>query len=62
MSEDSGTAQEEENIEVMEMKITRSIRMIERGEIKVAKTRMPLKYLKLYGWRRFVHKSGINHI
>ncbi len=38
---------EEENIEVLELDITRAMKMIESGEIKDGKTIMLLQYVKL---------------
>lgn len=42
-----GVAQEQENIEVLEMKFIDAVRMIETGEIMDAKTIMLLQYLQL---------------
>jgi nudix-type nucleoside diphosphatase (YffH/AdpP family) len=47
ISAGGGIAQEEENIEVLEFEISRAMQMIEKGEIKDAKTIMLLQYIKL---------------
>jgi nudix-type nucleoside diphosphatase (YffH/AdpP family) len=47
ISAGGGIAQEEENIEVLEFEISSAMQMIEKGEIKDAKTIMLLQYIKL---------------
>lgn len=48
VTEGGGVEDEEENIEVLEMKIEKALKMIEDGEIKDGKTIMLLQYVKLY--------------
>jgi len=50
ISEGGGIATEQEEIEVLEMKIDRAIQMIGNGEIKDAKTIMLIQYLQLNGF------------
>ena len=45
--EGGGLAEEDENIEVLELPIDRAMQMIESGEIKDGKTIMLLQYIKL---------------
>lgn len=47
VTEGGGVDHEEENIEVLELKISDAMRMIESGEIKDGKTIMLLQYIKL---------------
>lgn len=47
--EGGGVAQEQENIEVLEMKFDEALNMIASGEIRDAKTIMLLQYAKLNG-------------
>ncbi|POY39004.1 GDP-mannose pyrophosphatase NudK [Solitalea longa] len=47
VSEGGGVEHEEENIEVLEIDINEGMKMIERGDIKDAKTIMLLQYVKL---------------
>ena len=47
VSDGGGAEHEEENIEVLEIDVTTAMGMIERGEIKDAKTIMLLQYIKL---------------
>lgn len=47
VTEGGGLDHEEENIEVLEIKMEEAMKMIESGEIKDAKTIMLLQYLKL---------------
>ncbi|THF53012.1 GDP-mannose pyrophosphatase NudK [Flavobacterium supellecticarium] len=47
ITEGGGVEQEEENIEVLELKIDEAMKMIESGEIKDGKTIMLLQYIKL---------------
>ena len=47
VAEGGGVEHEEENIEVLEMDIDRAMNMIDKGEIKDAKTIMLLQYVKL---------------
>jgi nudix-type nucleoside diphosphatase (YffH/AdpP family) len=47
VNEGGGAKDEEENIEVLEMKLGEAMKMIENGEIKDGKTIMLLQYLKL---------------
>ena len=47
VNEGGGAAQEEENIEVLEMSLDQALGMIETGEIKDGKTIMLLKYARL---------------
>jgi nudix-type nucleoside diphosphatase (YffH/AdpP family) len=47
VTEGGGAAQEEENIEVLEMSLDRALGMIETGEIKDGKTIMLLQYARL---------------
>ncbi len=47
ISEGGGVAQEEENIEVLELPIEQAMEMINSGAIKDAKTIMLLQYIKL---------------
>ena len=49
VSEGGGTSQEEENIEVLELKIDDAMKMIDTGEIKDAKTIILLQHAKLKG-------------
>ena len=49
LTEGGGLAQEEENIEVLEMGIDEAMAMLRNGEIKDAKTIILLQYLKLHG-------------
>ena len=44
-----GLAEEEENIELLEIHIDEAIRMIEEGEIRDSKTILLLQYVKLHG-------------
>jgi len=50
ISEGGGIATEQEEIEVLEMKIDRAIQMIGNGEIKDAKTIMLIQYIQLNGF------------
>ena len=47
VAEGGGVEHEEENIEVLEMKIDEAMKMMESGEIKDGKTIMLLQYVKL---------------
>jgi len=47
ISDGGGLKAEEENIEVLEIDIHTAMKMVERGEIKDAKTIMLLQYIKL---------------
>lgn len=47
VNEGGGLEEEEENIEVLEFDISEAMKMIDRGEIKDAKTIMLLQYVKL---------------
>jgi len=47
VADGGGVAHEEENIEVLELTIDEAMKMIERGEIKDAKTIMLLQYIRL---------------
>ena len=47
VNEGGGLEHEQENIEVLEMKFDKAMKMIESGEIKDGKTIMLLQYLKL---------------
>lgn len=49
VGEGGGTEHEEENIEVMELKMDKAMEMIASGEIKDAKTIILLQYAKLNG-------------
>jgi nudix-type nucleoside diphosphatase (YffH/AdpP family) len=44
-----GAKQEQEEIEVMELKMENAVQMVESGLIRDAKTIMLLQYVKLYG-------------
>lgn len=48
IGEGGGVEHEEENIEVLEMRIDNAMQMIETGEIKDGKTIMLLQYIKLH--------------
>lgn len=48
VAEGGGLEGEEENIEVLELDIEQAMTMVEKGEIKDAKTIMLLQYIKLY--------------
>ncbi|MEO6188228.1 MAG: NUDIX domain-containing protein [Ginsengibacter sp.] len=48
VNEGGGAADEHENIEVIEMHFKEAVAMIERGEIKDAKTIMLLQYLQIH--------------
>jgi GDP-mannose pyrophosphatase NudK len=48
VTEGGGVEHEEENIEVLEMDIEKTMKMIETGEIKDGKTIMLLQYVKLH--------------
>jgi len=48
-TEGGGAEHEEENIEVMELRIAEALQMIETGEIKDGKTIMLLQYVRLHG-------------
>lgn len=48
VAEGGGIEHEEENIEVLEIKIDEAMKMIETGEIKDGKTIMLLQYVKLH--------------
>ena len=47
MNKGGGIAQEQENIEVLEINFDIALQMIDIGEIKDAKTMMLLQYLRL---------------
>lgn len=47
VTEGGGLADEEENIEVLEIDFERALRMVDKGEIKDGKTIMLLQYLRL---------------
>jgi len=47
VNDGGGVEHEEENIEVLELDISLTMRMIESGEIKDGKTIMLLQYIKL---------------
>ncbi len=49
VSEGGGVADEDENIEVLEMKYEAAMKMIDSGEIQDAKTIMLLQYLRVHG-------------
>ncbi len=49
IGEGGGLEQEQENIEVLELRIDEAMNMIENGDIKDAKTIMLLQYIKLKG-------------
>ena len=49
VSDGGGVEHEEENIEVLEISIEETMKMINNGEIKDAKTIMLLQYIKLHG-------------
>lgn len=48
VSEGGGLEQEQENIEVLELKIEEAMKMVENGSIKDGKTIMLLQYVKLH--------------
>ena len=48
IADGGGIAHEEENIEVLEINIDKSMQMIDTGEIKDGKTIMLLQYIKLH--------------
>lgn len=48
VNDGGGVDHEEENIEVLELDISRAMKMIESGEIKDGKTIMLLQYIKLH--------------
>ena len=47
VTDGGGVEHEEENIEVLELKIDEAVKMIDKGEIKDGKTIMLLQYIKL---------------
>jgi len=47
VTDGGGVENEEENIEVLELKIDEAVKMIDKGEIKDGKTIMLLQYIKL---------------
>ena len=49
VSEGGGLKEEQEEIEVLELKIDEALKMIENGEIKDGKTIMLLQHIKLRG-------------
>jgi len=49
VSEEGGVADEQEEIEVLELKIEEAVKMIETGKIKDGKTIMLLQYIQLKG-------------
>lgn len=49
VSDGGGVDHEEENIEVLELKMDEAMQMVETGQIKDAKTIMLLQYLRLQG-------------
>lgn len=49
VSDGGGLVEEQENIEVMELKMTEAIQMMKSGEIKDGKTIMLLQYVQLQG-------------
>jgi GDP-mannose pyrophosphatase NudK len=49
VNEGGGTSHEEENIEVLEIKMDEAMKMISTGEIKDAKTIILLQHIRLQG-------------